>query len=109
MPGETALASLMDDYSLDAWAANNVLLYLEEQAQSTGVVPDDQIATALLEVLDLRPRAIIQALDLLRPIYKKTASYGHFGQAPEGGFFTWERTDKAEALADRCGRKAPGR
>ena len=75
----------------------------------TGVVPDDQIAKALLEVLDLRPRAIIQALDLLRPIYKKTASYGHFGQAPEGGFFTWERTDKAEALADRCGRKAPGR
>ena len=47
----------------------------------TGVVPDDQIAKALLEVLDLRPRAIIQALDLLRPIYKKTASYGHFGQA----------------------------
>ncbi len=75
----------------------------------TGVVPDDQIAKALLEVLDLRPRAIIQTLDLLRPIYKKTASYGHFGQAPEGGFFTWERTDKAEALADRCGRKAPGR
>jgi ATP-dependent Lhr-like helicase len=42
MPGDTALASLMDDYSLDAWAANNVLLYLEEQAQSTGVVPDDR-------------------------------------------------------------------
>ena len=75
----------------------------------TGVVPDEKIASALLEVLDLRPRAIIKTLDLLRPIYKKTASYGHFGQAPEGGFFTWERDDKAAALAERCGRQAPKR
>jgi S-adenosylmethionine synthetase len=72
----------------------------------TGVVPDEKIADALLAVLDLRPRAIIRTLDLLRPIYKKTASYGHFGQAPEGGFFTWERTDKAGELAERCGRSA---
>jgi S-adenosylmethionine synthetase len=75
----------------------------------TGVVGDDKIAAALLEVLDLRPRAIIRTLDLLRPIYRKTASYGHFGQAPEGGFFTWERTDQVDELAGRCGRKAPGR
>jgi S-adenosylmethionine synthetase len=70
----------------------------------TGVVPDEKIAEALLAVLDLRPRGIIRTLDLLRPIYRKTASYGHFGQAPEGGFFTWERTDKAAELAERCGR-----
>jgi S-adenosylmethionine synthetase len=70
----------------------------------TGVVADEKIAEALLAVLDLRPRGIIRTLDLLRPIYRKTASYGHFGQAPEGGFFTWERTDKAEELAQRCGR-----
>ncbi len=75
----------------------------------TGVVPDEKIARALLEVLDLRPRAIIRTLDLLRPIYKKTASYGHFGQAPEGGYFTWERDDKAAALAERCGRPLPSR
>jgi S-adenosylmethionine synthetase len=75
----------------------------------TGVVPDEKIASALLEVLDLRPRAIIKTLDLLRPIYKKTASYGHFGQAPEGGYFTWERTDQAGPLAEHCGRKAPSR
>ena len=75
----------------------------------TGVVEDEKIAKALDEVLDLRPRAIIRTLDLLRPIYKKTASYGHFGQAPEGGFFTWEKTDQAAAIAEHCGRKAPTR
>ncbi len=75
----------------------------------TGVVPDEKIAEALLSVLDLRPYGIIRTLDLLRPIYKKTAAYGHFGQAPEGGFFTWEREDKAGELAERCGRKAPAR
>jgi len=75
----------------------------------TGKVPDEQIASALLETLDLRPRAIINTLDLQRPIYKKTAAYGHFGQAPEGGFFTWERSDKAAELAERCGKTAPRR
>jgi len=75
----------------------------------TGKVPDEQIASALLETLDLRPRAIINTLDLQRPIYKKTAAYGHFGQAPEGGFFTWERSDKAAELAERCGKPAPRR
>jgi len=75
----------------------------------TGTVPDEKISEALLAVLDLRPYGIIKTLDLLRPIYKKTASYGHFGQAPEGGFFTWEREDKAAELAERCGRQAPRR
>jgi S-adenosylmethionine synthetase len=72
----------------------------------TGVVPDEKIAEAMLAVLDLRPSGIIRTLDLLRPIYRKTASYGHFGQAPEGGFFTWERTDKASEIASRCGHAA---
>jgi S-adenosylmethionine synthetase len=46
---------------------------------------------------DLRPKGIIKELDLLRPIYKKTAAYGHFGR--EDADFTWEKTDKAELLA----------
>jgi S-adenosylmethionine synthetase len=67
----------------------------------TGVVADEEIQKAVLEVFDLRPAAIIEDLDLLRPIYAKTAAYGHFGrELPE---FTWERTDRVEAL-----RKAAG-
>ncbi|MBP1752698.1 MAG: metK, partial [Geobacteraceae bacterium] len=53
------------------------------------------------ETFDLRPRAIIEQLDLLRPIYKKTASYGHFGRnLPE---FTWEKTDKINILREKAG------
>jgi S-adenosylmethionine synthetase len=52
---------------------------------------------------DLRPKGIIQMLDLLRPIYEKTAAYGHFGRAEPD--FTWERTDKAAALKDAAGLK----
>ncbi len=62
----------------------------------TETVPVEKIQNAVLEVFDLRPAAIIRDLDLLRPIYAKTAAYGHFGrELPE---FTWERTDRAEAL-----------
>ena len=62
----------------------------------TGTVPDEAIQRAVLEVFDLRPSAIIRDLDLLRPIYARTAAYGHFGrELPE---FTWEATDRAEAL-----------
>ncbi|AWP22058.1 methionine adenosyltransferase [Acidiferrobacter sp. SPIII_3] len=62
----------------------------------TGVVSDVRIAELVAEHFDLRPKAIIQTLDLLRPIYTKTAAYGHFGRTePE---FLWERTDKAEVL-----------
>jgi S-adenosylmethionine synthetase len=64
----------------------------------TGVVPDDIIASALLESFKLKPAEIIKTLDLRRPIYKKTAAYGHFGRAPEGGFFTWEKGDKVDEL-----------
>ncbi|MGZ4476079.1 MAG: methionine adenosyltransferase domain-containing protein, partial [Nocardioides sp.] len=67
----------------------------------TGVLPDEKIQEAVLEVFDLRPAAILRDLDLLRPIYAKTAAYGHFGrELPE---FTWERTDRAEALKAAAG------
>lgn len=66
------------------------------QTFGTGVIPDEQIQGAVLEVFDLRPAAIIRDLDLLRPIYRPTAAYGHFGrELPD---FTWERTDRADAL-----------
>ena len=68
----------------------------------TGVIPDERIQTAVLEVFDLRPAAIIRDLDLLRPIYSQTAAYGHFGR-PELDF-TWEGTDRAEALKRAAGR-----
>ncbi|HEX5962047.1 MAG TPA: methionine adenosyltransferase, partial [Rhodanobacteraceae bacterium] len=60
----------------------------------TGVVPDEKIQAAVLEVFDLRPAAILRDLDLRRPIYKRTAAYGHFGRPADDGGFTWERTDK---------------
>jgi len=62
----------------------------------TGKLPDKAIKQLIVEHFDLRPKAIIQQLDLLRPIYRKTAAYGHFGR--EDTDFTWEHTDKAEEL-----------
>jgi len=69
----------------------------------TGVVSDEKIQEAVLKVFDLRPAAIIHDLDLLRPIYKPTAAYGHFGRPAEGGFFTWENVDRAELLRTAAG------
>ncbi|MCL1825614.1 MAG: methionine adenosyltransferase [Betaproteobacteria bacterium] len=67
----------------------------------TGKISDERIIELVRAHFDLRPKAIIQTLDLLRPIYSKTAAYGHFGRdEPE---FTWERTDKAAALAAEAG------
>jgi len=67
----------------------------------TGKADELRIAAAIREVFPLTPRGIIDHLDLLRPIYRKTASYGHFGRSePE---FTWEKTDRAAALRDQCG------
>jgi S-adenosylmethionine synthetase len=67
----------------------------------TGRIPDDQLARLVQEHFDLRPKGIVRMLDLLRPIYTKTAAYGHFGrEEPE---FTWERTDKAAALRAAAG------
>jgi S-adenosylmethionine synthetase len=64
--------------------------------QGTGKMSDDALSKLVTEHFDLRPRGIIQMLDLLRPIYEKTAAYGHFGR--EDRDFTWEATDKALAL-----------
>ncbi|MYL07705.1 MAG: methionine adenosyltransferase, partial [Gemmatimonadales bacterium] len=65
----------------------------------TGRRPDDELARRVTEVFDLRPRAIIERLGLRKPIYRRTAAYGHFGREPEGDGFTWERTDRIDALA----------
>jgi S-adenosylmethionine synthetase len=67
----------------------------------TGKISDEKIAELVREHFDLRPKGIVQMLDLLRPIYQKTAAYGHFGrEEPE---FSWERTDKAAALRANAG------
>jgi len=64
----------------------------------TGVIDDDRLAKLVREHFDARPRALIRELDLLRPIYEKTAAYGHFGRSEKE--FTWEATTKASLLAD---------
>jgi S-adenosylmethionine synthetase len=64
--------------------------------KGTGTVSDRTIEQAVEKVFDLRPGAIIRDLDLRRPIYQKTAAYGHFGR--EDADFTWEATNRAEAL-----------
>lgn len=70
----------------------------------TGVIDESDIERLIGEHFDLRPKGIIQSLDLLRPIYRNTAAYGHFGRTePE---FTWERTDKADVLRDAAGLNA---
>ena len=86
-------------YAIGVARPMNITVYTE----GTGVIPDDQISKLVAEHFDLRPKGIIQMLDLLRPIYSKTAAYGHFGrEEPE---FTWERTDKAAALRAAAGLK----
>jgi len=67
----------------------------------SGAIPDADIEKLIDAHFDLRPKAIVQRLDLLRPIYRKTAAYGHFGRSD--GDFTWEKTDVADALRDAAG------
>ena len=77
----------------------NVTVYTE----GTGALPDERIAELIGEHFDLRPKGIVQMLDLMRPIYAKTAAYGHFGRdEPE---FTWERLDKTVQLREAAGLK----
>jgi S-adenosylmethionine synthetase len=72
--------------------------------EGTAVIPEDQIAELVREHFQLTPRGIIRSLDLLRPIYKQTARHGHFGRVPgPDGSFSWEKTDKAAALAKAAG------
>ncbi len=67
----------------------------------TGKIPEDLIVDLILKNFDMRPKAIIEHLDLRKPIYKKTAAYGHYGRNDED--FTWERTDKVETLKKEAG------
>ncbi len=84
-------------YAIGVAKPMNVTVY----TAGTGRVPDEKIGKIVEHEFDLRPRGIIRMLDLLRPIYRKTAAYGHFGRdEPE---FTWERTDRAEALRSAAG------
>jgi len=69
----------------------------------TATAPEAKIAAAVKEVFGLTPRQIIEGLDLLRPIYEKTAAYGHFGRSEKE--FTWERTDKKDALREAAGTR----
>lgn len=76
--------------------AEPVSLYVD--TFGTGKAPDERIAQVASEIFDLRPRAIIERLGLLRPIYQATASYGHFGRTPKEGFFPWEETNMVKEL-----------
>lgn len=85
-------------YAIGVAEPMNITVYTE----GTGVISDEQIAQLVRAHFDLRPKGIIEMLNLQRPIYTKTAAYGHFGRnEPE---FTWEQTDKAAALKAAAGR-----
>jgi S-adenosylmethionine synthetase len=71
------------------------------QTFGTGKIDDERITELIRENFDLKPKGLIKMLDLLRPIYRNTAAYGHFGR--EEADFTWEKTDKAAALKDAAG------
>jgi S-adenosylmethionine synthetase len=86
-------------YAIGVARPINVTVYTE----GTGAIPDDKIAALIQQHFDLRPKGIVKMLDLLRPIYQKTAAYGHFGrEEPE---FSWEQTDKVAVLRDAAGLK----
>jgi S-adenosylmethionine synthetase len=72
----------------------------------TGVVSNERLGTLVRENFALKPAEIIESLNLQRPIYTKTAAYGHFGRPPEGDFFTWERTDRVDDLRRAAGTSA---
>ena len=84
-------------YAIGVAQPMNITVYTE----GTGVVSDERLAELVREHFDLRPKGIIQMLDLLRPIYQRTAAYGHFGRDEPD--FTWERTDKAATMRAAAG------
>ena len=86
-------------YAIGVAKPMNITVYTE----GTGVISDEKLSALVQEHFDLRPKGIIQMLDLLRPIYRKTAAYGHFGRdEPE---FSWEQIDRVEALREAAGLK----
>jgi S-adenosylmethionine synthetase len=84
-------------YSIGVAQPVSVMLDL----MGTGVIPKPRVKEIILDVFDLRPAAIIEYLDLLRPIFKKTSAYGHFGRnEPE---FSWEKTNMVDILREKAG------
>jgi S-adenosylmethionine synthetase len=102
-------AGLADRFELEISYAIGIArpISLSIETFGTGRVPDERILGLIEQHFDLRPAAIIDALDLRRPIYQQTAAYGHFGR-PELDL-PWERTDRAQALADAAGVGQPER
>ena len=95
--GQARQCQVQVSYAIGVARPINITVYTE----GTGVISDEKIAQLVMQHFDLRPKGIVQMLDLLRPIYAKTAAYGHFGrEEPE---FTWERTDKAALLRAEAG------
>jgi len=72
------------------------------KTEGTAVIPEEALVKLVRQNFQLTPKGIIESLDLRRPIYRKTASYGHFGRM--GPEFTWEKTDKASALKKQAAR-----
>ncbi len=74
----------------------------------TGIAPDEEIERVVAACMDLTPKGIRTHLDLCKPIYARTAAYGHFGRAPEAdGGFSWEKTDLVEALKKKPSERLP--
>jgi S-adenosylmethionine synthetase len=82
--------------------AKPVSISVNVDSYGTGKLDDAKLTQLVEENFDLTPRAIIETLDLRRPIYLPTAAYGHFGR--HGDSFTWERTDMAEKLREAAGK-----
>ena len=100
-------AGLADRFELEISYAIGIAhpISLSIETYGTGHVSDERILGLVKEHFDLRPGAIIDELDLRRPIYQQTAAYGHFGRPDLD--LPWERTDKAQALADAAGLRQP--
>jgi len=100
-------AGLADRFELEVAYGIGIArpLSLSVESFGTGRIPDEKIHALIERNFDLRPASIIAALDLLRPIYRQTAAYGHFGRPDLD--LPWERTDKAELLAAEAGLPAP--
>jgi len=100
-------AGLADRFEIEVAYGIGIAHPLSVSIESFGTnhVPDEQIETLIARNFDLRPAAIISALDLQKPIYRQTAAYGHFGRVDLD--LPWERTDKAALLASEAGLPAP--
>jgi S-adenosylmethionine synthetase len=100
-------AGLADRFEIEIAYGIGIARPLSVSVESfgTGKIPDEKIQHLIAEHFDLRPAAIIEALDLRKPIYRQTAAYGHFGRPDLD--LPWERTDRAALLADAAGRSLP--